>query len=150
MRSIVNGCLVLLALALPLSLAGCGGSALATVSGKVTYQGAALKGGKVIFVRSDGKPGATAYIGEDGVYTIDKVPAGKVTVCVETASLNPARFSRIPKNMNLPANAPNRPPDTEKMAKRFVPIPAKYADPKTSNLTYNVESGQQKNDIDLK
>lgn len=144
-----NNWRLVVVLAMPFSLAGCGEST-ATVSGKVSFQGNTLKGGSVIFVPQDGKPGASASIGEDGMYTMAKAPLGKVTVCVETRSLDPSRFSQIPKDFKIPGKNPNAPPDVDKMAKRFTSIPEKYADPKTSNLTYTVEAGQQKNDIDLK
>jgi hypothetical protein len=35
-------------------------------------------------------------------------------------------------------------------AKRYVAIPAQYGDPSKSNLTYEVKSGKQEHDIDLK
>src|SRR4051794_22586118 len=71
----------------PLGLSGCGASG--SVSGKVSYKGTMLKGGTVTFHSPMGKASAVAQIGEDGSYTIEKVPAGDVKICVDTKMLDP-------------------------------------------------------------
>ena len=71
--------------------AGCGSKG--TVTGTVTHNGTPLKGGTIQFIPEDGSQVAGAEIGEDGRYTIEKVPAGKVKVVVETYSLGQKAFA---------------------------------------------------------
>ncbi len=146
-----------------LGAVGCG-SKTATVSGKVTLNGEPLKGGNVTFARSDGQPTVSSPIGEDGSYKAENVPVGTANVCVETKSLNPALT--LPKMAgNKPAgplvNKPSDPnvklpegynPDksgTGSKVHLYVAIPDKYADPKTTDITYEVKSGKQEKTIEL-
>jgi hypothetical protein len=129
-------------------VAGCGRTG--TVTGKVTYNGTALKGGNVVFYTADNRPFATE-IAEDGTYTVEKVPAGPVKITVETESLRPAAGSRSyspPPGSNSPADY--KPPDHREMAKRYVAIPTRYAEASQSGLTYEVKSGKNDHPIDLK
>jgi len=136
---------VLLALA-TLPAVGCG-SRIATVSGKVLYNNKPLKGGRVTFVGSDGKP-AAAEINEDGTYTMDKAPLGEVKIAVETEWLR--RAANRPRNIP-PGMKPGgfTPPDPAALAKRYVWIPEQYADPQKSGKTYTVKPGKQEHDIIL-
>jgi hemoglobin len=93
-----------------------------TVSGKVTYKGKPLPAGTVAFHSKDGKAISTK-LSEDGTYAAEKVPAGEYNLAVET--------------------------DSAKGSPKYVAIPAKYADPKTSGLTYTVKKGKQQFDIAL-
>src|SRR5262249_20108960 len=81
---------VSLALGVVLGVAGCavGGSGTGTVTGKVMYKGAPLKGGNVYFFVDDKNPGI-GEIQEDGTYRAEKVPIGVAKVGVDTESLKP-------------------------------------------------------------
>jgi hypothetical protein len=60
----------LFALALPIALTGCSGDNLAPVSGKVTFKGAPVKGGTLVFSpMGEGRP-ASAEIKADGTYAL--------------------------------------------------------------------------------
>lgn len=140
--------LVLLA---ALGLSGCGSTA--TVSGKVFYKGAPLKGGNVTFVSTEGKSSLSTQINEDGSYTIPNVPVGTVTICVETESLNPAGKMRTPKYRPPPGQQAPEGLDagnTTDTAKRYMRIPPEYADPAKSGLTHTVSGPTQTRDIELK
>jgi hypothetical protein len=136
-----------LALAVGVAVAGCGGGGKATVSGKVTYKNAPLKGGRVTFAVA-GKS-AQAEIGEDGSYTATDVPTGKAKVAVQTSYLQ--QLSRAPR-YKVPEGAPEgyKAGGDPTAAKRFVKIPDNYEDPEQSGLTLDVKSGAQTHDIELK
>jgi hypothetical protein len=147
--------ILFLALAGASAVAGCGGST-GTVTGSVTYQGRPLKGGTVMFTPAGGGTSPVAVIiNEDGSYTAEKVPVGEATITVDTAFLRPppgGGMGGSPK-YEPPKEAQGsnyKPPsDLGANARRYVPIPAKYANPAASGLTYKVTSGSQKHDIPL-
>jgi hypothetical protein len=136
--------IVCLAVGIPLGLSGCGSNG--TISGKITYQGETLRGGTIIFASQEDKGSVVAEIGNDGTYTIEKVPSGKVKIVVETSSL--AKRARIPSHSA---------PDGQKMPgggssdlkARYVPIPAQYESFDSTPLTYEVKSGKHQFNITL-
>lgn len=135
-------------------LAGCGGSQnAATLSGKVTYPtpDKPVTGGAITLHPSDGRP-LSAPIKWDGTFTLAAVPVGDVKVTIETESIkgmsggNPYQPSpgMKPPEGDKPIvfDTPNRP--------RYVKIPKKYSDPKTTTLSYKVEkTGVQTKDFNL-
>jgi hypothetical protein len=141
--------------------AGCGSKG--TVSGKVTYKDKAVPGGKVQFKTEKGK----SYLGtikEDGSYTVEKVPAGPVTITVEPnepPKLGTTPGFRGPPKDRMNFGPPKDAPIPEEARKAFDPrgqsgqkfikdFPAKYKDPEKSGLTYTVTGGDQTHDIPLK
>lgn len=52
-------------------------------------------------------------------------------------------MKQMMEKMNSPLADPER-------AKRYVPIPPQYGDPDKTKLSYEVKSGKQEHDIDLK
>jgi hypothetical protein len=132
-------------------MTGC--SSQGTVSGKITYKGESLGGGRVLFV-SEGHGSCSASIGEDGNYTVNNVPVGPVAIAVETKSVRPVEMPpeympRQPPPESLPkqGTAPFRRGGTA--SRKYVEIPEDYADPKKSGLKYQVSGGRQKHDIPL-
>ena len=139
-----------LALATSLVAVGCG-SSTGTISGKVYYKDAPLKGGRVTFVSKDKKVSRFDDIKEDGSYKIEKMPAGEARIAVDTSNLKPSPGMNRPpppKGANVPPGY--NPPTSEDKAKRYVEIPAQYADADKSGLTYTVKGGSQPYDIKLK
>jgi len=133
--------------------AGCRAPATGSVSGKVYYNGKVLKGGYVSFLPAEGQAAPPATIQEDGSYSVPKVLAGPVKICVDTSSLNPA---------NRPAGSRYKPPpgqkppsgfgeggDPAELIKRYTWIPPKYSQPDMTTLTYTVTAGAQEHDIKL-
>jgi len=142
---------------------GCG-SGKGTVSGKVSYQGKPVPAGTVSFIPETGSP-VISPIAEDGTYTIRNIAAGKVKITVETDSARPALdktgraatrhkggggggVSQEFMKQNLEKMNPKM-ADPER-AKRYVQIPPNYREPDKTNLTFEVKSGKQEHDIDLK
>jgi hypothetical protein len=105
---------------------GCGAPSRGEVSGVVTYNGAPLPSGIVVFM-NEGVPSqyqvASTSIGGDGRYHLPQVACGDVRISVNT------------------------PPPVGPM--RGVPIPKHYADLEKSGLTYTVTAGSQTFDIKL-
>lgn len=139
---------------------GCSGGK-GVVNGKVLYKGKPIPGGSVSFTSDKGdKEGVwSSPIEEDGSYTIRGVPAGTAKITVETDSFRPALASVGAQRGGGGVSAQFMKENLEKMnpqmadperAKRYVPIPAQYRDATKSNLTYEVKSGKQEHDIDLK
>jgi len=119
------------------AVVGCGGGSSGpgkdSVSGKVTLNGAAVSG-TVTFIGPDNRP-VESPIRPDGGYTIEKpsVGANRITV----------RGMLQPK---LPKDAP--PTGTTAGGSGASP-PEKYANPNTSNLSFEVKGGKQTYDIPL-
>jgi hypothetical protein len=140
-----NGRLVGLAAGVVLLLAAVPGCQKATgdVSGVVRYKGAPLPGGRITFLSEDKSAGGfTALLKEDGSYTIPGCPVGTAKISVET-------FPHSDPG-SVPAGLGIKPPGgSEAVPGKFVPIPARYADPEKSGLTFPVTTGKLKHDVDL-
>ncbi len=138
----------LLSLAM-LTLVGCGPD-VGSISGKVTYKGKSLTGGKVTFLSSDQKV-KTALIGTDGRYTIDKVTVGPAKIAIDPPLVLPKMMGGLemdPAKMGAPAPQNPAPPPPEE--KGGVALPKEYQDVEKSGLTYTVVSGKQEHNIELK
>jgi hypothetical protein len=126
------------AAALGLFAAGCGGGA--SVSGKVTLDGAPVHGGTVTFHPVAGGPTAVGAIQADGSYELAvgnerTVQPGEYVVTVE-ATEKPS--SEAPADPRSPPKAPRR------------LTPAKYASTETSDLKVTVKPGGNKIPLELK
>jgi len=153
--------LLLLGLSALLPVAGCGKSA-GTVTGTVKLNGVPLKGGQVVLLPADGVgPPASARIGTDGTFTLEKVSIGAKKVMVQTSHLRPKAFGRGGgKPYEKPKDAAAgeggggqhdyKPPDLSEDSKNYVAIPARYEDPDQSGLTFEATGGKQDLPIDLK
>jgi hypothetical protein len=147
------GIIGLVSLLLPLGLAGCG-SPKATVTGKITYNGEPLGNGRVMFIsQTDPTKAGAGSIQPDGTYTVPDAPVGPATVTVETippagggsSSLGSkaAEISKPPPGMNMPMPQGGG-------GGKYVKIPDKYKAKDQSDLSYDVKSGKQEHNIDLK
>lgn len=125
-----------------LGAAGCGGIKSGKVSGTVTFQGKPMPGGYINFysVASDGRllTQRSGPIGDDGAYSVDKVPVGdvKITVQPPPGTLN---TEMTDKKGSLPKRGP--PPVT---------LPEQYQDIERTDLKYKVTPGDQKYDVVMK
>jgi hypothetical protein len=145
-----------------LGTAGCAPSK-GEISGKVLYRGKPVPGGTVTFFPAGGKGAFNSSIQQDGSYSLTKVPAGEVTITVETESKKPApqgtgtsgpkskvRIYREEMEKFREQKTPGRTPRQFPSKEQYVPIPASYNDPEKSGLTYTVTGGEQTHDIELK
>ncbi|HTU20187.1 MAG TPA: carboxypeptidase-like regulatory domain-containing protein [Gemmataceae bacterium] len=117
------------------------------MTGKVTYQGKALPGGFITFVRDAGGS-YSQKIEKDGTYRVPGVPTGPAKISVR--ALEPPRH---PEGMIPPSEIAKmgkggvKPPTP---TETYVRIPEKYGDAEKSGLTLDVKSGTQTFDIPLK
>jgi hypothetical protein len=139
-----------------LTLTGCS-SELPTgeVSGTVSFKGQPIPIGRITFAADDGREvfGAISH----GQYSVPKAPAGPVRIAISSivslatpkASAQPGRAQAARRVMRgLP---PVSKDDASSAApKPGIKIPEKYANPSTSGLTFQVETGPQTHDIDLR
>lgn len=167
LRLRAGGAAVLAALCL---IAGCGQSNNATtVSGKVTYRSEPLNGGTIKLypdvtpTAGGGDNSFLVAIKPDGTFTASNVPPGMKTVTIETQPPQIRGVANSPKidpTTHLPVGM-KPPPDFDPNQVKSSPgtaappspdltvIPLKYANPRTSGLTWDVKPGPQKKDFDL-
>lgn len=151
---------------------GCGGGK-GKVEGTVTLDGQPLLAGNIAFHPSKGIGGGAQI--QNGKYSIDKVATGSVTVTVETETVKKEMEGLASGGRSMDASAGGRmtpeklakmPPAAQEQMKQqekaaqqsaerlkelqanYRSVPAKYADPKTSGLTYEVKQGE--NTIEIK
>ena len=133
---------------------GCGGAAdapkLYRVTGVVTYKGQDVPGAKVMFMGDGTKPPAVGITNDDGKYSLSSlagtgaVSGRHVVAVIKEAEADPAQ--KVNMTMEEAAAAAQAP---EKSSKPTSLIPAKYADPQTSGLEFEVTTGTNDFSIDL-
>jgi hypothetical protein len=137
---------IMLACAAALACAGCGGTG--TVSGKVTHNNKPVVFGTVLIVGNDGLPKMGPIL-EDGTYVVEDVRAGQVRVAVNSPDPTTPLFNKDDAKKGRP-----RPPEEEKrladLKTKWFPLPLKYGDLTTSDMTLEVHRGSNAHDIDLK
>src|SRR5262245_21370085 len=79
------------------SLVGVGCSSSASITGKVTYKGEAVKTGEIHFHGADGKS-RSSIIATDGAFQIDDAPMGEVSVSIVANTL-------VSKSVKAPPSA---------------------------------------------
>jgi hypothetical protein len=126
-------------------------NAPASVSGKVTYKNEPVTAGMVYFHTSEGAV-YTCIIKPDGTYAGSDMPAGELTVTVETEMANPdvkaPTYGGGGQGQAQPAGPP-RPKEAGGGSGAYVKIPAKYKDKKTSGLKETLSKGKNTKNIDL-
>lgn len=128
------------------ALAGCGGSGLATVEGKVTVDGQPVSAGRVVFRSADGKSTVIAKIATDGSYRALNVPQEAMNVTV--AGLSKFERSRIQHGVKgkRTSESKARAAAIESSPK----VPEKYQNPDASGLTFTAQSGTNTYNIEIK
>jgi hypothetical protein len=135
-----------------LALAGCGSSdginRGGELSGVVRIDGRPLGGGRVEVFSGDGKHSVGCEIRPDGSYTVNEPPLGPCKITVKTSYLQ--GMPAVPKGGKggPQGSSPGiiLPKDVGLV---YTPIPAKYEELSTTDLTVTVEPGKQSHDIDL-
>ena len=121
---------------------GCGRPS--RVTGSVTFDGKPLPGGRITFLCDGGRrPALSSLIREDGGYAIEGPPLGRARVSVQTFAQQPK-----PKPGIDPLTGIDHSFGWEDTGP-YVPIPARYASPKTSGIECTIAPGEQAFDIEL-
>lgn len=122
--------------------AGCGGNKSGNVSGIVTYQGKPMPGGYINFysVAADGRilTQKSGGIGEDGAYSIAKVPVGDVKITIQPPP-GTLKTDVTDKKGGMPKRGPSP-----------VKLPPQYQTVEQTDLKYTVTAGDQKHDVVMK
>jgi hypothetical protein len=136
---------------------GCGAKERAVVKGKVTIGTKTLTAGNVIFWGADNMT-ATAVIDKHGNYAMNDAPVGEVKITVTVPPIPPGGLEKVQNMMKHPGLKGIKSVDPESgksisivgdMPATIVPIPDRYGNVSTSNLTYTVQRGEQSYDIPL-
>jgi hypothetical protein len=115
------------------------------VSGKVTFQGKAVRSGSVLFVGSD----SLAYYGQitdAGTYTVEKVPTGLAKISVSSPDPKAAGRRRGAEDPGVP----QRGEEVRAEVKGWFALPDDVGDPTKSKLSFDVRAGANSHDIELK
>ena len=138
-------------LALLLGLAaGCGGGRWngsgADVTGRVTLDGQPVGIARILFYGGD-RPYDPIFmeLEPDGTFQSVNVPLGSVRVAVQTSP-----YAGLGKLKMAAQGGKIRSPGPPIPKGDWRPVPAKYEDPATSGLEYNITRGANKLDIALK
>lgn len=124
-------------------LVGCGGGTQdtgVTVTGTVTLDGQPLPVGQVVFEVPNSHEQRVGGIDEGGKFEVKEVPVGKVRVAVRT-SMFQGQYSAEQKFATRAGGKADKP--------AFVPVPAKYENPATAQLEFDIVPGKPIN-IELK
>jgi hypothetical protein len=137
--------LLLFVFASTLLFYGCGdsgGPKVGTMVGKISYKGAPLTNGIVQVYGSDGR-GGSGPIAADGTYIVADAPLGDIAITVKVLS------SSMPgmRKAQRPPGTPAMPGESDSPS---VSIPSIYGDKLKSGLKFNIKSGSQTNNIELK
>jgi hypothetical protein len=137
-------------------LAGCGGPEVAKVTGKVTYDGKPVTGGKIMFYPESGRM-ALGEIGPDGTYALttfkpgDGALVGSHRIAIESTRVGPGSLE-APKTLEEEIELSKRGGPGAKIlvaGKVEWLVPEKYSRPETSGVTRTVVRGVNTLDIDL-
>lgn len=117
----------------------------ATLEGAITFNGTPIPLALII-VRSQTAT-ADFVVREEGKYKVPSVPLGLVKIGVDTEAM---RGEVISRGMASAYKGPDGKMKEDQAKKlKFVPVPARYADPETSGLEFEIKKGSNTFDIIL-
>lgn len=133
------------------ALGGCGDAPRGRIHGTIKFQGKPLAGATVVFLAKDNRT-YLADIKPDGSYAVDDVALGTVRVSIQPLPSRPVPKAEKPSRDDKgdygdeKASAKPRP----EFKAIGPPIPAHFADPNTSGLTFELTQAVQEWSVDIK
>ena len=128
--------LVLFSIFLVLTMIGCGPSQ-GELGGTVSYNGRPVVRGSVLVVGTDRVP-KQGPINPDGTYLVKDIPAGAVKIAV----ISPQPTAKVSRKKD---DAPQKADTTG-----WFRLPEHYNDPEKSTLSFQLKSGSNSHNIELK
>jgi hypothetical protein len=150
----MNRLCTLLLIVLATTFTGCGGDKpRGTVHGTLKYQGKPLSGCTIILMASDNQT-HRAETTKDGTYTLTGVVYGPVKVSIQQevarVPIRPQFDARSGKGNMSESKDASAPPPPNVAPKLAFTLPALYADPTNSGLSFEMNSPDQEWNADLK
>ncbi len=127
-----------------LAFAGCGQSK-GELSGTVTYKGEKIPQGRITFQSQVGRMESFSGQISAGDYSVKEIPSGPVKVAIETFGTTGATGKSVPKGLQIPPSGVTAATQAKKL-----PIPENYSNLEKSGLAFDVGSGPQTKDFELK
>jgi hypothetical protein len=129
-----------------LVVTGCGGPSVGDVSGTVKFKGELIPNGTITFYSQVGRKEAQGGRIQDGEYKVDGIAAGPALITVVTfGSAGSDASAKMPKGVDVSGfkgMIPN-------VGGKKVDIPARYGQPDTSKLEFEVKAGKQTHNVEL-
>jgi hypothetical protein len=117
-----------------------------SLSGKVTYKGTPVPAGSIVLHSKEGAKTYTGSIQPDGTFTITGAPHGTMVVTVDNKWLKSGAQQEGTQGVDPKMLEKMMPKD---QGLKYLPIPEKYADPKTSPLVWEITTSRESKDFDL-
>jgi hypothetical protein len=116
--------------------------------GKVTYKGQAVPGGTIVLHAREGAQKYTGTIRADGTFVVSDAAPGVMVVTIDNkwlkaGALEDGKAQGVDPKM-LEKMMPKDPG-----GRRYVSIPEKYSNPKTSPLIWEIKTRNESKDFDL-
>lgn len=123
-----------------------------SASGTVTFRGKPMQTGLVIIIGGDGRATPPAAVNADGTFTIPIAPTGRVQVAFDNPlppGWSPPRARPVSESTADKAqDAAERDAELRLLmdtAASFIETPARYRDPATSGITFELKPGHNPN-----
>jgi hypothetical protein len=131
-------------------LGGCGENfPRGKVSGKITYQGQPLTGTTMIFIGKDNMT-YRAELNDQGAYSLDNIPLGQIKVAFQQALPQmPRKADPVLTGKGASEKKDDLVPPSQPIMPKFQ-LPAQYANPATSGVSFELKQPVQEWSIDLK
>lgn len=126
---------------------GCS-SPTTSFGGKVTYKGQPLPGGSIVLHARGGTQKFTGTIRADGTFVVTDSAQGTMVVTIDNKWLQGAGLGDA-KPQGIDPKMMEKMMPKEQGGRRYVSIPEKYSNPKTSPLTWEIKTRNESKDFDL-
>ncbi|HMF17250.1 MAG TPA: hypothetical protein VKE98_08595 [Gemmataceae bacterium] len=118
-------------------------------TGKVTYKGQPVPGGSIVLHPKEGTQTYTGSIRPDGTFTVTDAALGTMVVTINNKWLKTEGTGVVNPPQGTDPKVLEKMMPKQQGAPQYVPIPEKYADPKTSPLIWEIKARNESKEFDL-